>query len=657
MGQGTVATRNVGVFAAAMLLVLGAIALLVSAPSPGQAAQAARTQTLAAELNSEVSWGSANGCVQNIAVHDFGAITPNPSTSLRGVFDATPHAAASIAGGNHVWVGCLTANASVGVTAQGTGNMTNGGGDVLPLSAVSIGVTNQPGGQSPAGCAVTAGQSASGGCTLPKDGASRPLITNLPSGTTELDWQYQLDLPANQPSGSYTGGTVVFTATAITQSLVPVVTAAPAITPATLYQGAVASVTTGTWSNTPTSYAYQWQNCNAAGTTCTDIAGATSSTHTVVPADAGFYLKAIVRASNAHGTGTTSVQATTATSAGAPPAVTTPLSVTGDTAKDINFTAVPAGWTGSPTQVFYQWQDCDASGSACTNIAGATGTTYKATTSDLGHTIRLVSAAVNALGMTTTSALATGGVMATTGYPAYAVTVLSHNPAYFFPLNETSPCAGGGFANLGNFGGTAACVTFWGPLSTPGASNGPMLNNNAIVESGGYAQAVVTSEVSGSYTVEEFVDVTNTTTMNNGVAILGTRWPNDFSFDLRIGSVGIAAKIGNGSQWITTNTAATLALSTNRWYHVVATIAKTAGTVTWTYYINGSQVGTGSIASSQTPLLLSSTHHLFMAMSGSTPEAGTFKGKVSDVAVYPTALTAAQVQAHWNAVGTVRDNA
>jgi alpha-tubulin suppressor-like RCC1 family protein len=38
-------------------------------------------------------------------------------------------------------------------------------------------------------------------------------VGEVPAGTTELNWQYQLDLPANQPAGRYQGGVVLFTAT------------------------------------------------------------------------------------------------------------------------------------------------------------------------------------------------------------------------------------------------------------------------------------------------------------------------------------------------------------------------------------------------------------------------------------------------------------
>jgi len=55
------------------------------------------------------------------------------------------------------------------------------------------------------------------------------------------------------------------------------------------------TTTNGTWNNSPTSYAYQWQRNGA------NIGGATSSTYTQVTADAGQLITCIVTATNAGG--------------------------------------------------------------------------------------------------------------------------------------------------------------------------------------------------------------------------------------------------------------------------------------------------------------------------------------------------------------------
>jgi hypothetical protein len=72
--------------------------------------------------------------------------------------------------------------------------------------------------------------------------------------------------------------------------------------------GKAVTISTGTWSQTPSSYEYVWQRCNANGRLCAAIAGATSATYTVTTADRGHQLLALVQAS----AGSTSAQALSA---------------------------------------------------------------------------------------------------------------------------------------------------------------------------------------------------------------------------------------------------------------------------------------------------------------------------------------------------------
>lgn len=60
--------------------------------------------------------------------------------------------------------------------------------------------------------------------------------------------------------------------------------------------GEVASATTGSWysANSPTSYSYQWSDCD--GSSCTAISGATSATYAPVATDSGYRLQVAVTA-------------------------------------------------------------------------------------------------------------------------------------------------------------------------------------------------------------------------------------------------------------------------------------------------------------------------------------------------------------------------
>jgi hypothetical protein len=109
----------------------------------------------------------------------------------------------------------------------------------------------------------------------------------------------------------------------------PANTAPPAIS-GTPQEGQVLTATTGTWSNGPTSYAYQWQDCSASG--CSNIAGATSSSYTLQASDVGNTVDVVVTATNAGGSSSaTSAQtsAVTAASSNGPPTGLPGLRVSG----------------------------------------------------------------------------------------------------------------------------------------------------------------------------------------------------------------------------------------------------------------------------------------------------------------------------------------
>jgi hypothetical protein len=60
-------------------------------------------------------------------------------------------------------------------------------------------------------------------------------------------------------------------------------------------------VSNGSWSPTPTSFGRQWQHCDASGTGCTNIAGATGQSYGVRSGDVGHRLRALVTARTSSG--------------------------------------------------------------------------------------------------------------------------------------------------------------------------------------------------------------------------------------------------------------------------------------------------------------------------------------------------------------------
>jgi hypothetical protein len=89
----------------------------------------------------------------------------------------------------------------------------------------------------------------------------------------------------------------------------PTNTKLPTISGATT-QGQALAAATGVWSGNPTSYAYQWQGCNAAGEGCANIDGATTSGYTLTAGDVGHTLRAVVTATNGGGSTAAASQAT-----------------------------------------------------------------------------------------------------------------------------------------------------------------------------------------------------------------------------------------------------------------------------------------------------------------------------------------------------------
>ncbi|MCI0362886.1 MAG: hypothetical protein L0219_03340, partial [Phycisphaerales bacterium] len=129
---------------------------------------------------------------------------------------------------------------------------------------------------------------------------------------------------------------------------VPVNTVVPTIT-GIAQVGQTLTATTGTWTNSPTSFAYQW---NRAGT---PIAGATTSTYVPVAADVGNALTVSVVATNSSGPSASATSAATSPVTAAVPVNTVVPTISGTAQVGQTLTATTGTWTNSPTSFAYQW--------------------------------------------------------------------------------------------------------------------------------------------------------------------------------------------------------------------------------------------------------------------------------------------------------------
>ena len=209
--------------------------------------------------------------------------------------------------------------------------------------------------------------------------------------------------PTSAPSNS----TKTTTTTTLTDPL-PIAAinlAAPTIT-GSAAQGDVLTTSKGSWvtdpnPTDPTAFAYQWETCNSVGATCSVIAGATASTFRLVAADVGLTMRSIVSATDAAGSTSSTSSATNVVTVTPPPSApvnTTAPTVSGTAQAGNALTSSTGSWTNAPTNYQYQWQDCNASGTGCSDISGATSASYTVTSNDVGDTIRSVVTATNAGG-------------------------------------------------------------------------------------------------------------------------------------------------------------------------------------------------------------------------------------------------------------------
>lgn len=95
------------------------------------------------------------------------------------------------------------------------------------------------------------------------------------------------------------------------QVVAPANTASPSVA-GTTQSGQTLSSTTGSWSESPTGFTYQWQRCNMTGASCSPISGATATTYTLAASDVGSTVRVAVAASNSAGSSAPASSAQTA---------------------------------------------------------------------------------------------------------------------------------------------------------------------------------------------------------------------------------------------------------------------------------------------------------------------------------------------------------
>ena len=161
--------------------------------------------------------------------------------------------------------------------------------------------------------------------------------------------------------------------------------------------GATLTTTSGTWTGSPDSYAYQWIRCSdpPGCTHLATIAGQTGTTYTVTAADAGSNVFSAVRAHNASGWSRYYDADNRIGPVPGPPINMVAPHVGGTAVVGATLTTSTGTWNGTPDSFAYSWLRCTTT---CIQIAGQAGNTYVVTAADAGSTIYASTRAHNASG-------------------------------------------------------------------------------------------------------------------------------------------------------------------------------------------------------------------------------------------------------------------
>jgi len=219
------------------------------------------------------------------------------------------------------------------------------------------------------------------------------------------------------PAGTYTRSTQADTRNpcSVTQLVAlrpgpdaPVSTSPPAIAGAPV-QGQVLTSSPGSWTGSPTAYAYAWERCDAGGNGCGAVPDATDTTYVLTGADVGFTIRVVVTATNAGGSAS-AASATTTVVAPDPPLNVSPPTISGVAQDGELLTATEGTWSGSPTSFAYQWQRSGDGGQSWSDAPG-TSPQYQPTGSDVGVQLRVVVTASNSGGSSSAASAPTDPVL------------------------------------------------------------------------------------------------------------------------------------------------------------------------------------------------------------------------------------------------------
>jgi hypothetical protein len=168
------------------------------------------------------------------------------------------------------------------------------------------------------------------------------------------------------------------------------------------------TTTAGSWDGATGAYSYQWQRCSSTGKSCVDIADATTATYKVKIIDPGHVLRSTVRAANVNGVSPPAASTGTAAAIDVPALRKRPR-ISGVARVRKKLSGGHGSWAYSP-RFAREWLRCNAHGGTCLAIPDETNSSYRLTTQDVGHRLRLKVRATNAAGSSTVTSAASARV-------------------------------------------------------------------------------------------------------------------------------------------------------------------------------------------------------------------------------------------------------
>ena len=427
--------------------------------------------------------------------------------------------------------------------------------------------------------------------------------------------------------------------------------------------GQTLSAGVGSWNNSPSQYAYQWQHCTSSG--CTNVASnGTGSTYILQATDSGNTMRVGVAAYNGGGWSSTAYSLQTGTVAD--PYLTAAPLISGTPVDQQTLTSTPGTWAASvaPTYAF-QWLRCNAG--SCSPITSATAASYTLTPADVGSTIESKVTATGAsvqTGMSsqTTTVLAnaptitspptvtgtpeqessltvtpgsyTGTPPITTAYRwqrcggGYSTAVLADSPVGFWRLGEASG------TTASDSSGASLAGTYTSSGVTYGAAGPHAGDTNTAVRLNGSSGRVNVPAVAMSasaFSVEGWVNTTST-----GLAPMFSNAPN-INAGMWIGVYG-----GKALAWTPNHQfAGNAVINDGHWHQLVLTWDGTTARI----YVDGAFDASGSLAVS------AMNYAGYIGYDNSNY--AWFNGAIDDVSIYPTTLTATQISTHFVGCGDI----